>query len=341
MSGDWSLQRGYASHIQPGKSADPPLTPHSYPLKLEAEFREVLTQATNGATSHPMTSVVFKMDDDRTHPVRELVLKLAFGQTRTPLTAMTDLACRLSQCTDGRTGSSLMITTVEDAGDRRRVSMYVFPEEESYTLKTMREEAILERLRSFVLKSRLRKVAQFSGKNINAHFLQGEVADLQIGSDPRTAADYWVTAFLEAEFAINNNKGTRLVADGLKKAFEQAATSDKQAIMEAAVSLMADRRQGWSLQQIARKLIPAHLVETFCSVAPNEQTRTGQFFLDKELLRDRINYRVFQLDTGVWVSAPFSEVGETVKLTGDGKKQTLTCRGTVVAEKVRSDKARP
>ena len=254
---------------------------------------------------------------------------------------MAELASRLSNCTDHRTGSSLMITTIEESGEKRRISLYVFPEEETFTLKTMEDEAILERLLAFVVKSKLRKVARFEGKNIKSHFMQGEVADLLIGSNERSAADYWVTAFLEAEFAINSHKGTRLVAAGLRKAFEAADGDAKQTIMEAAMSLMADRRQAWSLDKIASALVPDALQATFLGVAPNTETASGQFFLDKDLLRQQINYRVFRLDTGVWVSSPFSEVGETVKLSGSGKKRTLSCRGLVIDEKVRSDKPRP
>ena len=125
-------------------------------------------------------------------------------------------------------------------------------------------EAFLERLSTFVLQSRLRKVARFHGRDIRSHFLQGEVVDLQIGSDPRTAADYWVTAFLQAEFAITTDKGTRLVAAGLKKAFERADFEGKQAIMEAASALMANNRQAWSLERIADDLMKARPSSTQC-----------------------------------------------------------------------------
>jgi hypothetical protein len=337
---NWVLQRAYASHIQPGKAAAPPLTPDCYPLKLEAEFREVVTAAAVRAARYPMTAITFRMEDDRSHPVREHVMKLAFGQTRTPLAAMSDLAARLSGHTDNRMGPALMLTTIEEDLARRRVTMFLFPEQDTFTLKTLREEAILERLRAFVLRSKLRKVARFEGKNIDSHFIQGEVVDLLIGSDPRSAADYWVDAFLDAEFSINDQKGTRLIASALKAVFNLASAEDKQAVMEAATSLMANRRQTWSLNKVADRLIPDSLRESFLSHAPNDQTATSEFYLDKDLLRQQINYRVFQLQTGVWVSAPFSEVGETVTLTTDGSTRRLTCRGVVVGEKVQRDKPR-
>ncbi len=111
--------------------------------------------------------------------------------------------------------------------------------------------------------------------------------------------------------------------------------------MEAASALMANHRKAWSLEKIASDLIPSRLREAFCSVAQNPEALKDKFMLSKELLRDRINYHVFQLETGVWVSSPFSEVGNTVKLRREGGKRTLTAHGVVLAEKVQRDAKRP
>lgn len=341
---NWELQRGYAAVIYPSKGEESPDPPRTYVLKTDAQFRQALAVATNIADRRPMSAVVLHMTDDRQHLVREAMLKLAFGQTRTPLTAMNELAARLACSTDRRTHPSLFIVTVDEQGDSRRVSMYVFPEESTYALRRSKEEpseAFLEHVNSFVLESRLRKVARFEGKNIKAHFISGSVIDLQIGSGPRAVADYWVTDFLEAGFAINDVKGTTLVAEGLKAAFHKADADGKQKVMEAAMALMADGRRTWSLQRIASEYLPADLSAVFCGIAPNADTLTGKFMLSKDLLRDRINYRIFQLETGVWVSSPFNEVGRSVKVEGNGKRRTLTARGVIESERVRSNAKRP
>jgi hypothetical protein len=340
---EWTLQRGYASVIYPSKGASEPEPPSTYALKTDAAFRQALSVATEIATRRPMSSIVLNMDDNRVHPVREAMLKLAFGLTRTPLPAMVELALRLATSTDKRTRPALFVVTIEESGDARRASMYVFPEESTYTLRSSAQEpteAILEHLNSFVLESRLRKVARFEGKNIKTHFINGEVVDLQIGSGPRSVADYWVTDFLDAEFAINDYKGTSLAAAALKLAFQRADATGRQTVMEAAIALMADGRRVWSLKKIADEYIPADVFEAFCSVAPNTETLTNKFMLDKALLRDQINYRIFQLETGVWVSSPFSEVGRTVKVEVDGRKRTLIARGVIQDERVQRDSKR-
>lgn len=318
--------------------------PDTYVLRADAQFRKALAVATEIAERRPMSAVVFNMNDNREHPVREALLKLAFGQTRTPLPAMLELSTRLSRSADRRTQPSLFVATVEERKEARRVSMYVFPEESTYALRHSSQEpaeAFLEHVNSFVLESRLRKVARFEGKNIKTHFINGDVVDLQIGSSPRAVADYWVAQFLDASFAINDIKGTTLVASGLKVAFNKADSEGKQRVMEATIALLASGRRAWSLQRIADEFIPPDLSAAFCGIAPNAETLVGKFILSKELLRERINYRVFQLENGVWVSSPFSEVGRSVTLEEKGKRRTLTARGVIQSEKVRSNAKRP
>ena len=137
---EWTLQRGYASVIYPSKGASEPQPPNTYALRTDAAFRQALSVATEIAGRRPMTSIVLNMDDNRVHPVREAMLKLAFGQTRTPLPAMVELALRLATATDKRTRPALFVVTIEENVDARRASMYVFPEESTYTLKSSAQE---------------------------------------------------------------------------------------------------------------------------------------------------------------------------------------------------------
>jgi hypothetical protein len=337
---EWTLQRGYVSQVYPAKGEDEPAAPKTYALKVDAEFKRVISKATNVITRRHKSAIVLKMSNDREHPVRDILLRLGFGQTRAPLPAMVALATRLAQSTDQRSKPSLLVVTVEERGEARRICLYTFPEESSYLLKTSAEEpteAFLEHLYSFVLESRLRKVARFEGKPIKAHFMSGEVVDLQFGSGPKPVADYFVADFLYAKFALNDYKGTTLAATALKVAFEAANPAGKQTVMEAAISLMADGRRAWSLEKIADEYIPDDLRQTFLRVAPNTETVESKFMLNKDLLRQRINYRVFQLKNGVWVSSPFSEVGKAVKIEDRGGTRTLTASGVVETERVQRD----
>lgn len=123
----WELQRAYASVVYPAKGEESPTPPKTYSLKTDASFRRTLSIATDIAARRTMSAIILRMSDQREHPVREAILRLAFGQTRTPLNGMIDLASKLALSTDRRTRPSLFIVTIEVKGALSRACMYVFP----------------------------------------------------------------------------------------------------------------------------------------------------------------------------------------------------------------------
>ena len=85
----------------------------------------------------------------------------------------------------------------------------------------------------------------------------------------------------------------------------------------------------------------------FLKVVPNEDTRHALFDLDKEILREKLAFRIFELPGGVFVSAPLEQVGQPHQLgkhvtveDGDGFR-FLSCSGRIVNEKVAATQARP
>lgn len=343
---NWTMKRVYASVIKPSKGLENPPPSICHQLKL-ADVVDVLTGAISKVSKQPFSPIVFEMEDDRTHPVRELLMKIAFGETKSPSSAMAKLATRLCRHTDGRTGGSLLVVTVDEAGDSRRVSLYVFPEENGYQLDLEgADEAVLKKLTTFVLHHRLRKVARFEGKNIASHFIKGEVVDYQIGTDIKTAAEYWVASFLKADFAINTHAGTTLVVQALKTSFEEARSPQMRAkVTDIGRALVTDKRKTWSLQTIADRFVPKALRATFCGVAPNDDMRLGKFSLNKELLSSKANLRQFELEDGTVVSAPFSSIGDakakkTVRLTGTAENLRLMASGRVIHDTVKTGRVR-
>jgi hypothetical protein len=77
-----------------------------------------------------------------------------------------------------------------------------------------------------------------------------------------------------------------------------------------AVRNMPDRR--FSLEQVASDVLAPAVAEPFLAAAPNPESARSLFRLNRGLFDRTVNYRVFRLDTGVWVSAPLEEVGQSV-----------------------------
>jgi hypothetical protein len=68
--------------------------------------------------------------------------------------------------------------------------------------------------------------------------------------------------------------------------------------------------------------------------APNIESRDALFDFQTETFDSVLQFRVFHLDSGVFVSAPLEEIGESVRVNPITRE--LSCRGTIVAEQVRA-----
>jgi hypothetical protein len=68
---------------------------------------------------------------------------------------------------------------------------------------------------------------------------------------------------------------------------------------------------------------------------PNDDSASAVFEFETSAFDKSIHFRIFALDSGVYVSSPLGEIGESVRLTGTDEKR-LSCSGNVVEEKLRS-----
>ena len=61
-----------------------------------------------------------------------------------------------------------------------------------------------------------------------------------------------------------------------------------------------------------------------------------KFIFDRATFESKLNFRIFELESGVWVSSPFSEIGETVRIRETADQRVLSCEGNVVNEQIRA-----
>lgn len=60
------------------------------------------------------------------------------------------------------------------------------------------------------------------------------------------------------------------------------------------------------------------------------------FDIDRGIFDAMVSYHVYELSSGVRVSAPFQEVGDSVRIEEVDGVRSLTATGAIAAEKVRS-----
>jgi hypothetical protein len=268
--------------------------------------------------SEKMTEIVLDVDEDpaheRTCPVRDAVLKAAFDEDDdVASTGALWLGCQLSRAMDERSKECLLLiaTYGEEGIRKKRLAMWIFPQDEAFRFTPGADGNDIELLTEiFSRTSALRKMALFEGKNLPMNFIKAKVLDFQTGR-PDDVADFWITRFLEAKLSITAAAGTKVLADGLKRA-SQADLSlvESEQVHNAALAIRTMPQTNWSLKEVADTFLSGKAAEVFLATAPNETARTSSFILDRPGLERGLNFRNFKLTRNVYVSAPIEEVGD-------------------------------
>jgi hypothetical protein len=331
------LTRLYAYSIEPLKNVEAAPRPEGGAARLTSELRSIFESLGNSAEAN--IKVDFQVDQtSRTNSVRDEMMRFGFGSGAEARSAAAALAARLGSVMDRRSSACLLVLGGWHETERARVSVWMFPKDEALRLRRSGKESIIEVLSDiFSRTSRLRKAAVFEGKNRKADFLRGRILDFQVASPARPAADFWIRDFLHCLLALHGEAGTRELARCLRKAYEAATVpSDKEAIYSAIASVRHSPRTRWSLRSFAETYLHSPSKEVFLQGAANTAASDSMFDFDREVFERALNFRVFQLEGDVYVSAPFDQVGPNrpVSVTADETRQ-LTCSGVVVSEAVR------
>lgn len=287
-------------------------------LAVNASLRTALENSLRIAeASERLTQVTLKVNLDpgaeRTSPVRDALIAVAFGTAADSKEGALLLSRQLSRAMDERSPECLFLLAAyrDGAEEERRVALWIFPQDEAFRFSPGEHDNNIELLTDiFSRTSALRKMGLFTGKNLTTHFLDGLVLDYQTGRADDVAG-FWIQRFLEARLAITPAAGTKVLADALKRASDaELSAEENRQVHTAALAIHTMPQTHWSLEQVANQFLTGKARDVFLSTAENDTTRTSVFELDRAALDRGLSYRNFRLPNGIWVSAPIEQVGD-------------------------------
>ena len=146
-------------------------------------------------------------------------------------------------------------------------------------------------------------------------------------------ADFWIVNFLDARLAVSDQAATLLLANVLKRTHENLEDPmSRMQIFAAAVALKTNSGRRWTFQRLAREFFDDEVQKVFLgAIAAGNIHVTQAFGLDTDILDRQLNFRAFELETGVLVSAPFAEVGQSVKV----EQSHLSVAGTIRSDHIK------
>jgi hypothetical protein len=318
------LFRLHAYAVAPQKDAEEVSDPEGGAVSINAELRQSITANLQSARFDSRTVVDFDVDlTTRTNEVRDQIIEFAFGEPAAARAAGIGLARRLSTAMDKRS----------------TVALWTFPRDEAFRLQPGAGGPTIQVLTDvFSQTSHLRKAARFKGRGLRNHFLNGRVLDFQANQASKSVADFWIGRFLQCRFGITNDAGTRLLARTVRKAFDDCEDpQDQEELYTGAMAIRRSPQKRISLREFARRYLrrDGGAFAAFIKAVPNEESVGVLFDFQTPVFDEALQFRVFQLDTGVFVSSPLTQVGKSVQIT-EGQEKELSCRGTIVEERLRT-----
>jgi hypothetical protein len=332
------LFRLYAFSVQPQRKKEEPRPTRGGVAAITPEIQNALSQAIYAARFDTRTTVDFDVDPNtRTVVTRELILGLGFGDDNGASESAFTLAQRLAAAMDLRSTPCLLVCAVFKNDDSRSVTLWTFPRDDAFQFQNGDDASGITVLHDvFSQSSKLRKAARFEGRNLRSEFLSGRALDFQAGSTTREVAEFWVQRFLRCKFGLAGDAGTRLFAKAVRSGYDSCAEPDaKEQIFSGVMALRNSPNDRISLQDFADRFLSGEARKAVIASAPNQEGLSSLFVFNREVLDNALQFRVFQLESGAFVSAPLGEVGESVLLTEQDSQKHLSCEGIVISEKLR------
>lgn len=339
-----SVTRLYAYAVPSNKNLTTPAPVQGGPMTDLKTLGSVIDDATQKVRAANWLAVRLNVDatsPNRSSPYRDAVLGLAFGQKPKADASALGLAQRLAGLMDQRSpGGCLLVLAVRTEAGGKTVTMWTFPRDPALRFRTGAGGPTVEVLTdAFSQRSHLRKAAELKGADQGpTSFLTARAVDL-ISGGPGQAADYWVHDFLDAELSLAGDVGTAALALGLKAAWDTAGSDgEREQFRSAAVAVRASTQSRWSMQSFADSYLTDSAKARFLKTREAREHRAQKFQFKKDAFDLVINYRVFELKNGVYISAPFARADTVLDIKDTPQGKRVTASGVVKTDRVRKQR---
>ncbi len=261
---------------------------------------------------------------ERHSEVRDALFSIAFGQSNSPISASRRLANRLQGVVDGRSPNYLFIPAVFWEGSKTHVILWLFGQTGGYDFQATDEEARLRFVASVFTGGGSRKAAAFQAEGVeeseaaNNDFLIGLIWDQQDRAG-RSAAQYWVDKFLDADWSMSSAGASRLLAKRIKAALAMTESLDaKENIVIAALALRKGQPRVISFERFGKEHLEGDAQDKFFkAIHLDNECKSAEFRIDKAAFTSELGSMIYQTQDGVTLIEPLSSSNVQKLIVGD------------------------
>lgn len=240
---------------------------------------------------------------------------------------------RLASCTDKTMKRGLFFIAKILLDNNTRIALCRIPAEEGITVNFEEKELQFDVLEDvFIKNSNKFKLAFFDSIN---DFMLGSATDRQINDTKkvRYLSDYWVKDFLSCELEITPKRGTKMLADAIRKTIELTENETVQEELTLVIPMIKnvnDKKTSFdgffSLMNLSEDTKNEVLQKL--TISP-----TVQFQIDSDEFNNNCTYQLTIMDTGAIAIAPSNEFKDIWTIEKKGEKSLIKSLGTVIKTK--------
>lgn len=240
---------------------------------------------------------------------------------------------RLSNCTDKTMKKGLFFIAKLMTDNNSRIAFCRIPAEEGITVKSEKSSLQFDVLENvFIRNSHKFKLAFFDSVD---NFMEGKATDKQINDTKkvRYLSDYWVKDFLFCELSITPKRGTKMLAEAIRKTIEVTESETVQKELTSVISVIQNVNEQktsfdgfFALMHLSEETKNEVLQKL--SIAP-----TVQFQIDAEEFNNTCTYQFMIMDNGAIAIAPSNEFNSIWTIEQCNEKTAIKSIGTVIKTK--------
>lgn len=244
-------------------------------------------------------------------------------------------AKRLASYTDKtmKNGLLFIVKGTEDNNDR--IVLFRIPAETGITIKNIEKNNFQCDISDdvFIKNSHKFKIAYFDKSE---NFLTGNATDKQVTQDKkiRYISDYWVKNFLNCELSITPKRGTRMLAEAVRKTIEITENETVKKELASVVTMIPNINN--KVTSFEGFFSMMNLSEETKNEVLNKLTinPTVQFQIDSEEFNSNCTYRVVIIDNGAIAIAPSKQFDSIWNIkTAEDKTTVIKSTGKIVRTK--------
>lgn len=333
------IQHIHTYLVHPGKNVDTPEEIAGATLPHKGQLFDVLEGVYSTSKADSNVEISFNNDTDgkQHNQCRDLLLKYLSGPTQL---RGHDLALKLQNATDRRSGLGLFFLMSGEENGKKRLVFSRFPTKEAISAELSGGALNIEFLEKvFMRNASAYKAAIYEDSSLKTGFWTGRAVDKQSAGHATKVSNYWIEDFLDSDLRVTSAEGTRQLGVALKAAIKNAPTIAMKTELAAAATLahsMAGART--SIRDFADKfgLSPDafQMIETQLRFP---ELANVPFKFDSNEFRAHVTYRSVELDNGGVLTADTESFDDVFQQQVVNKKDGVyrfSTSGKVVQEKV-------